>query len=661
VTDTRTRDTLDTVAALAARLCRAPAAVLSLSDGEGRQTIVTAAGVDPRLPGLRELCERTAAGPSGRLVTACSTAGESLRAFAGIPVRAAAGTALGTLAVLDADSGRFCSDRLERLEQMARHTALVVEACRAAGTGIGTGLSADAAQQRLIESEYRFRQVVEQVTDVLFEQDTEGRWTFLNPAWSDITGFEVNDCLGRHYYDFIHPDDAAGSRNRFAQMLAGGGHTGIHAVRYVTADGDFRWIEARARRLCNDDGTPRGTIGTLRDVTMQRAMADEIDRSHRHAVMSFGRISEFLANVSHEIRTPLNGVLGLTTILLDTMLSDEQRQYASGVHQSADTLLALVNDILDISKIEAGGLTIEQVSFAIRPWLDEVLAPSFGRARKKGLHTQLTVSDEMPARLIADPTRTRQILGNLMDNAVKFTASGAITVSVTPHINAMGRRTARFVVQDSGIGIPASQHGAVFEKYRQADSSTTRRYGGTGLGLAICRQLATLMEGEIGLESVDGEGTSFWFTIPLAAAPDAEDAPAPQRPAPPVAEVPRTPLVLIAEDNPTNQLVARRFLEKEGCRVELVTNGAEAVTAAAAQRFDVIFMDCQMPLMDGYEATRQIRLGPSSADAPIVAMTAHAMTGDRERCLAAGMSDYVSKPLTRAQIGSVLARVLLHP
>jgi CheY-like chemotaxis protein len=169
------------------------------------------------------------------------------------------------------------------------------------------------------------------------------------------------------------------------------------------------------------------------------------------------------------------------------------------------------------------------------------------------------------------------------------------------------------------------------------------------------------MEGEIGLESVDGEGTSFWFTIPLAAAPDAEDAPAPQRPAPPVAEVPRTPLVLIAEDNPTNQLVARRFLEKEGCRVELVTNGAEAVTAAAAQRFDVIFMDCQMPLMDGYEATRQIRLGPSSADAPIVAMTAHAMTGDRERCLAAGMSDYVSKPLTRAQIGSVLARVLLHP
>ena len=661
MTDTRTRDTLDAVAALAARLCVAPAAVLTLSDGEGRQAIVTAAGVDPCLPGLRELCERTAADPSGRFLAVLPGAGEPIRAFAGIPVRSAAGQRLGALAILDADSSRFCGDRLEQLEHMARHTALVAEACRAAApAAAGTGLSADDAQQRLIESEYRFRQVVEQVTDVLFEQDRDGRWTFLNPAWTDITGFDVDDCLGHHYHEFVHPDDIGGARERFAQLLDGRDHAGIHAVRYVTADGDFRWIEARARRLVHDDGTPRGTIGTLRDVTMQRAMADEIDRSHRHAVMSFGRISEFLANVSHEIRTPLNGVLGLTTILLDTMLSEEQRQYASGVHQSADTLLALVNDILDISKIEAGGLTIEQVSFAIRPWLDDVLAPSFVRARKKGLHTQLIVSDEMPARLIADPTRTRQILGNLMDNAVKFTSRGAIAVSVTPHVNAAGRRTARFVVTDSGIGIPPGQHGTVFEKYRQADSSTTRRYGGTGLGLAICRQLATLMEGEIGLESVEGQGTSFWFTIPLAAAPDAEDAPAQQRPAAPVEEAPRTPLVLIAEDNPTNQLVARRFLEREGCRVELVTNGAEAVTAAAAQRFDVIFMDCQMPLMDGYEATRRIRLGLTSADAPIVAMTAHAMTGDRERCLAAGMSDYVSKPLTRAQIGSVLARVL-HP
>ncbi|MFN0173469.1 MAG: ATP-binding protein [Saprospiraceae bacterium] len=527
----------------------------------------------------------------------------------------------------------------------------------------------DAARSRteaaLELSERRFRHLIEQVTDVLFEQDTAGRWTFLNPAWEDLTGFPADECLGRGYIEFVHPDDVPGSRKRFADLMAGKGHSGTKAVRYVTSDGEFRWMEARVRRRADADGTPVGTAGTLRDVTAQRAMADEIERAHKDAVRSFARLSEFLANVSHEIRTPLNGVLGLTTILLDTALTDEQRQYASGAHQSAETLLALVNDILDISKIEAGGLTIEPVAYALRPWLDEVLAPAFVRARKKGLRVSVTVSADMPARLVADPTRTRQIVGNLTDNAVKFTETGAIEVRVAPQADANGRRMARFVVQDSGIGIAPEQHAAVFEKYRQADSSTTRRYGGTGLGLAICRQLATLMDGDIGLESVPGEGTSFWFTIPLAPALDMVDPFEPPRqpeaPRPPDAggeAAVRSPMVLVAEDNPTNQLVAQRFLEKAGCRVAIAANGAEAVQMAAARRFDVIFMDCQMPVVDGYEATRRIRAGATFPQVPIVAMTAHAMTGDRERCLAAGMTDYVSKPLTREQIAAALARVL---
>jgi PAS domain S-box-containing protein len=514
-------------------------------------------------------------------------------------------------------------------------------------------------QQRMLrESEHRFRQVVEHVTDVLFEQDTDGRWTFLNSAWSDMTGFPVDESLGRHYEEFVHPDDARSSRNRFEELMSGGQHRGARAVRYVTNDGEFRWIEARARRLSGADGTPLGTAGTLRDVTAQRAMADEIDRAHKQAVQSFSRISEFLANVSHEIRTPLNGVLGLTTILLDTTLSAEQRQYASGVHHSAETLLTLVNDILDISKIEAGGLTIEQVAFAVRPWLDEVVAPAFARGRAKGLQMHVDASPEMPARLIADPTRTRQILANLLDNAMKFTASGSVSVAVAPYADANGRRMARFAVQDSGIGIAPDQHAAVFEKYRQADSSTTRRYGGTGLGLAICRQLATLLEGEIGLESVEGQGTSFWFTIPLAAAPDAEDAPSNPRPAAAVQATSRVPRVLLVEDNPTNQFVARRFLEKAGCQVELAANGAEAVARASERAFDVIFMDCQLPVLDGYEATRQIRAGTTCAAVPIVAMTAHAMTGDREKCLAAGMNDYVPKPLKPELVAAALSRAL---
>jgi CheY-like chemotaxis protein len=389
-------------------------------------------------------------------------------------------------------------------------------------------------------------------------------------------------------------------------------------------------------------------------------MAEEIARSHQQALQSSAMMSEFLANMSHEIRTPLNGVVGLTNILGESELTPEQRHLVLGAQQSAEMLLTLVNDILDISKIEAGSLLLEQTPFDIRQWMNEMAEPGFTKARKKGLDVRLDVSAELPPRIVGDSTRVGQILTNLIDNAVKFTPAGLVSVVAVPSQAPDGRRMLRVSVTDSGIGIPLDKQPVVFEKYRQADSSTTRRYGGTGLGLAICRQLATLMDGDIGLESTDGVGSTFWFAIPLAAAPVEEQPAAPAVSPARAARVPATPRALLVEDNPTNQFVARRFIEKAGCVVEVASNGAEALEKIAAADFDVVFMDCQMPVMDGYEATKRIRQGRLST-VPIIAMTAHAMKGDRERCLAVGMTEYLSKPLKPGTVADMIERVLrLH-
>jgi PAS domain S-box-containing protein len=526
-------------------------------------------------------------------------------------------------------------------------------------------------QTQLRQSEGRFRHLVEDVDDVLFEQDPSGRWTFLNASWTRATGFSVQESVGRQYTEFVHPDDAAASRARRAGLIQEGRHDGVHAARYITKAGNWRWLEARVRRNVGPNGEVVGTVGTLRDVTVRIEMSEELAKAQDEALRSTALMPEFLATVSHEIRTPLNGVLGLMTILQDTPLNDDQRAIASSAQRSAEALLTLVNDILDISKLEADRLTIDSVPFDLHGWAREVTAPSFARAQAKNLGTQLTVDPKLPERMTGDPTRCRQILANLLDNAVKFTDQGRVTVEVSPTVSAEGRPMVRIAVTDSGIGIPPEKQGLVFEKYRQADASTTRRYGGTGLGLAICRQLATRMEGAVGVQSDVGTGSTFWFTIPLVAAVSTEpvDAVAPTAPAeattgaqpqPPAQPQPQSaPLVLLVEDNPTNQFVARRLLEKAGCRVEIVNNGAEALDRLLTQTYGVVFMDCQMPVMDGYEATRRIRqLDGPVASIPIVAMTAHAMAGDREKCLETGMSDYVSKPLKPEILIAALRRAL---
>jgi PAS domain S-box-containing protein len=494
--------------------------------------------------------------------------------------------------------------------------------------------------------------------------DKAGRIIYANDQFCAIAGYRREELLGQSHRILksgVHP--AALYEELWATVSKGNIWQGEICNR--KKDGGFYWVKSTVFPFLDEHGKPFQFIAIRTDITERKAAESELLAKRVEAEAANRAKSYFLANMSHEIRTPMNGIIGMTDLALDASTEAERQEYMKIVKNSAESLLGILNDILDFSKIEANKLELERIGFTMRQVVAETLKSLAPRAVQKDIALICDCADDVPDQVLGDPTRLRQVLTNLVGNAIKFTASGEVVVSLAVQARTATTVTLQIAVRDSGIGIPAEKRDSIFEAFSQADASTTRQYGGTGLGLSISNRLVDLMGGHLGVTSEVGKGSTFQFTLVLgvpaqavAAAAGSEIQSQRSQPGipPPVASDGLQ--VLLVEDNRVNQLLAIRLLEKWGHTVSLAVHGQEAVERLRqGERYQIVLMDMQMPVMGGIEATRLIRaheVEQGLPPVPIIAMTANAMQGDREACLEAGMDDYLSKPINHVELSAKL-------
>lgn len=501
-----------------------------------------------------------------------------------------------------------------------------------------------------------FQTVLDSLPNIYCILDAEGRFLHWNNKAAEVTGYSAEEFQQMNVLLMYAEKD----RERiFARMHEAfeKGEASIEA-ELLTKDGRMIPYLITGKRVVIDGKAYVSGLGT--DLTEQRQREQELQKAHQKAEEANRAKSEFLGNMSHEIRTPLNSIIGLSNLLLDAGLGGKQRDFLEKICQSGHHLLGIVSDILDFSKIEAGQLKIEQIDFKLSEVVAKLEHLLADRAAEKNLRLSFTTDPSIFKVLHGDPLRLGEILINYVDNAIKFTATGEIAVSARVTETGDGTQLLRFEVRDTGIGISPEELRRLFQPFQQADSSTTRKFGGTGLGLIICKRLAELMGGTAGVESRPGHGSTFWFTARLnEGSPNAQILRSASSDSP---SANRTSLrgkhILLAEDNLFNQLVACEMLGKGDAIVHTAQNGQEALEWLNKETFDCVLMDVQMPLMGGIEATQHIRSNPAFARLPIIAMTANALSEDKDICLNAGMSDYITKPILPEVLYYVLGKWL---
>jgi PAS domain S-box-containing protein len=688
VLDTSPEQSFDDLTLLASHIAQVPVALVTLID-EARQWFKSKVGTDVReTPREYAFCAWAILGKEVMIVpdalederfatNPLVVSEPRIRFYAGAPLLTEDGHALGTLCLADSKPRKLSSEQIELLRALARQVVSRLEERKKL-----TALTRAMTERDLAQEERdRFFDLS---IDMLCVADFDYHFTRINPAWERTLGYTREELLEKPYLEFVHPDDVAPTLKTAAGSGSGSDVLAFEN-RYRCRDGSYKWLSwtastameekriyAAARDITERKEAEQALRRYARDLedakraeeenaARLKGLVGELDLAKRQAEDATRAKSEFLANMSHEIRTPMNAIIGMTELALSSGLTSSQRDYLTRAKDAAEELLELLDDILDISKIEARKLDIDAIPFSLRKIVGATVKILEMRASEKGLSLSARIGEDVPDPLVGDPKRLRQILVNLLGNAVKFTERGAVVLEVERESLAADEAVLHFEVIDTGIGVPEEKRDAIFEAFSQADPSTARRYGGTGLGLAICSQLVAMMEGRIWLETTPGGGATFHFTARFGrstkeAVERLEEAASAIGPS----QRRRGFHVLLVEDNVVNREVVRHYVESAGHRLETVKTGGEALEALLAPgRFDLVLMDIRLPDQSGIDVTLEVRKREKSTGAhiPIVALTAHAMNEDRLRCLEAGMDDYVSKPVRPEQLLSAIERV----
>jgi PAS domain S-box-containing protein len=564
-----------------------------------------------------------------------------LRACWSEPIRSAAGGVIGAFAMYHRRVSTPSDGDIASIVAAARLAAIAIERRR--------------SEEALAASEARHRLFADHATDMIMLSNAARQLTYISPSVARATGYPPSLLVGRQVVDLVHPEDAprllAASKRLFAQGPAGEPPCTEYRARHK--DGRWLWFETRTSLLTDPlTGEPTGALDVSREITARKALESELEQRSREAMAATEAKSEFLANMSHEIRTPLTAILGYSGLLSRIEgLPVEAMSHIKRITSAGEALLAVVNDVLDFSKLDAGLLELDPSPFEPRVVIGEAIDLVSAQAVIKGLTLEAEFAKAVPKAVAADSTRLRQILLNLLGNAVKFTETGGVRVSVD--YQAEGEGLLRVAVTDTGSGVPADRRDRLFQRFSQVDSSVSRLHGGSGLGLAICKRLTEAMGGDIGFDSIEGRGSTFWFVV---AAPPAEIGAGASEEDVALMDMPPRRL-LVVDDLAVNRDLVRAILSPLGHEIAEAAGGAEAVDLAERSAFDLILMDLQMPGMDGMTATRAIRASSSRNRAtPILALSADVLAGQLAACHAAGMNDHIAKPIDLNELISKVAQ-----